>query len=492
MALTQINAQALPPGFYAIESTAGAIPSQIADFSRGYMLVSGTTGAYYTPLQVTDVEDAVAKFGIAGQSRNAVEAIFAQFRATILYLVRVPIGTLTEIEVTVGGAGGYTVTVNGTALTHTTTETDMSSIAAELVAAINDEQSSLAQLVVAVPTSPASDTFTLRSIDPSVPLTVTASATVGTLTATDTTGDDPSALDYVYTVGHSFDKDLNPPGFLLAPEAFYSLASATDRLAVGTAMADYCTEFDWFALIDPGAPTEVVTAQDFIDDGTAYTTPRGHAAYYCPYLLNLASAEVAPSAYALGAAMARYNNEGYRQPPAGAKYPLRGVLRPIVEIKFAEHATLNNTHNINVIKTKFGKGVLILGARTRTTNAFFNTITDRVIFNVLLQTLRRAYDDVIFESVDGQNELFGIIQRTGQSLLYRMFEAGVFFGTTAAQAFKIVCDRSNNPDLDLEGGIVRLDVYAVPSPFAEKVIADVSRVAIGDMENVGSVTISVG
>lgn len=491
MALTEINAQALPPGFYAIETTAGAIPSQIADFSRIYMLVSGSTGDYFSPLQVTTVDDAVTKFGVAGQSRDAIEAIFLQFRASILYLVRVPIGTLTEVQVTIGGAGDYTVTVNGNDELLTTTETDPAAIAAELVTAINDENSAIVQLVTAVPTSPASDTFTLRPVNPSVALTVTTTASVGTLVATDTTGADPAALDYVYAINNSFDKDLHYPGFLLAPEAFYSLAGATDRLAVANAMIGYAAEFDWLALLDPGAPANVSTAQDFIDEGTTYTTARGHAAYYCPYLLNLASAQVAPSAYVAGIALDRYAREGFRQPPAGSRYPLKSILKPVTEIRFSEHATLNNQHNINVIKTKFGKGVLIQGARTRTTNTFFNTITDRVIFNVLLQTLRTSFDDVVFQSVDGQGELFGIIERTAQSQLYRLWEAGALYGASPAAAFKAVCNASNNPNLDLEAGVVHVDIFAVPSPFAEKVIADTARVAIGEMQNVGTIQVSV-
>jgi uncharacterized protein len=490
MALTEINAQALPPGAYAIEKTAGAIPSEIADFSRCYMLVSGSSGDYCQPLQVVDVADAVAKFGVAGQSRDAVDALFLQHRASILYLVRVPIASTYEVEVSTGAAGTYTISVGDTDLDHTTTLTLHTAIAAELIEAINDEQSPLAQLVVATPTSPASESFNLRALDPLTPISVTVSSSAGTIVATNTTGTNPKALDYQYAVTHSFSSDLHPPGFLLCPEAFYALVSATDRRIVAQALIDYCTFLDWFALLDPGAPSRVSTIQQFVEEGAAYVTPRGHASYTIPYLLNTASAQVAPSPYVAGVAMSRYMREGYRQPPAGSKYPLRGVLKPLLELREAEHATFNNQHGINVIKTLYGQGIQIRGARTRTTNTFFNTITDRIIFNVLLTTLRRAFKDLIFESIDGQFELFGIIERTGYSLLYRMYQAGVFFGENAQNAFKIICNRTNNPDVDLEAGIVRVDIYAVPAPFAEKLLMNVARVAIGEMEYVGTINVT--
>jgi uncharacterized protein len=492
MALTEINAQALPPGAYAIEKTAGAIPSEIADFSRCYMLVSGSTGNYCQPIQVVDVADAVAKFGVAGQSRDAIDALFLQHRASILYLVRVPIASTYAIEIAVGAAGTYEISVGDVDLTHITSETLHTAIAAELIEAINDEQSPLAQLVVATPTSPASERFNLRALDPLTPIVVTVSSSVAenAIVVANTTGTNPKALDYDYAVTHSFSSDLHPPGFLLCPEAFYSLVSATDRLVVAQAFIDYCTEQDWFALLDPGAPSRISTIQQFVDEGMSYVTPRGHASYTMPYLLNTASAQVAPSPYVAGVAMSRYMREGYRQPPAGSKYPLRGVLKPLFEVRESEHATFNNQHGINVIKTLYGQGIQIRGARTRTTNVFFNTITDRVIFNVLLTTLRRAFKDLIFESVDGQFELFGIIERTGYSLLYRMYQAGVFFGENAQDAFKIICNRSNNPDIDLEAGIVRVDIYAIPSPFAEKLIMNVARVAIGEMEYVGTINVT--
>jgi hypothetical protein len=61
---------------------------------------------------------------------------------------------------------------------------------------------------------------------------------------------------------------------------------------------------------------------------------------------------------------------------------------------------------------------------------------------------------------------------------YRFWSGGAFFGATPADAFLNICDRTNNPALDLEDGIIRIDSYVAPSPTAERIFVGVIRVAI--------------
>lgn len=481
MALTSINAQALPPGFYALENSAGRIPAQIADFSRAYILIEGASGDFATPTQITSLEDAETQFGVAGVDAASIENIFIHNPRAILYAIRVPIGQVSQVGITAIGDDTYSVTIDGTKVDYVSTgNEDADTIAAGLIAAINDTQNGVASAVIAENPDTDNDTFEIRTLDPTTTLTISASTGgTGAVILTDITGVDPTDHDAIWTIQNSFDTDIHRPGFMLAPGMFATLAS-TERVAVGQAMIDFCTEYDWLAVIDPGS--ELTTKAEYQADGLLYTAPRGHAAYYCPYVINLDDLSLPPSSYVVSVALQRYEREGFRQPPAGSKYPLRNCKGVSLNIKPAEHAVLNNDHNINVIKLTRNGGYQILGARTRTSNLLFNTITDRVIFNVLLETLRNVYDGMTFESIDGQLELFRAIRRTGLSVLNRLWNSGSLFGASPQDAFEIICDRSNNSDTDLENGRVNITIYAVPSPFVEKLVATVNRVAIGEVQ----------
>lgn len=486
MALTTINAQSLPPGSYVFEDVKGRLPAQISDFSRAYIFLEGSSGNYASPLQIVSAEDAETQFGIAGVGLASIENLFLHNRRAVLFGIRVPIGQVHQVGVAGAGDDSYSVTVDGVQASYTSSGSeDADDIIDGLMAAINDTQSGVASLVIATNPDYDNDTFELRSLDPATtaetPLVITASTGgTGSVTDTDLTPSDPSPQDWVWAIQNSFDPDLHRPGFLLAPEAFNNMSEASDRLSVGTALTDFAETNDYLAVIDPGSGFSSVA--DYQADGLQYSSSRGHAAYYCPYVTNLNDMDLPPSSYAVGTALRRYEVEGFHQPPAGGSYQLRNVKGTSVHIPEAQHSTLNNDHNINVIKQMFSAGFQIRGARTRTDSALFNTVTDRVIFNVLLESLRRTLNRFVFESIDGDLELFRAIRRTVNSILHRLWSGGVLFGQDPSKAFEVICDRSNNPPADLEAGRVNVTIFAVPSPFVEKLVSTANRVAIGEVQ----------
>jgi len=477
-----INAQMLPPGFYAFEGDAGRLPAQIADFSRAYLLAKAGDGDYATPIQITSLNDAVDRFAVSGVESAAIDTVFKHNPRSVLFLVRVPIGQVEQVGVlTADDQAEYTVTVDAITSTYQAVTNDTASeIIAGLVAAVNDNTDINTQ-VIAEGIDGDNDTFNLRILDPTAAtLTISVSASgTGDLSLTDLTGSEPTEKDFVYALDNAFDNELHRPGFLFAPGAFHTL-DPEDRHALGAAMSNFATEYDWFALADPGP--ELATVEDYRADGLEYSSERGHCAYYAPYMETTSEQALPPSPYVVGVALSRYEREGFYQPPAGPKYQLRNLRSISLQIGEADHAVLNNDHNINVIKRIQGGGYQIRGARTRTTNVFFTSITDRVIFNVILESLRITYRDKVFESIGRAEEFFRSIRRTGITLLNRFWEAGALFGATPANAFEVICDRSNNSDTDLEASVANITIYAVPSPTIEKLIANVNRVAIGEIQ----------
>lgn len=158
------------------------------------------------------------------------------------------------------------------------------------------------------------------------------------------------AQDFVYAVEKGMSGDYYAPGFLLAPEAYATLSysadsdlasrseASTERLKITQTLVaaaegrfgttEGITSTQHVALIDCGGDIEnLAQAQDELKLIKAIVgVPFGHGAYFAPHVKNLSDRFVPPSAFVAGIACSRYVNEGFQQPPAGSRYPLRGVV----------------------------------------------------------------------------------------------------------------------------------------------------------------------
>jgi uncharacterized protein len=288
-----------------------------------------------------------------------------------------------------------------------------------------------------------------------------------------------AVANFITAIQTSFDPDFQDQGFLIAPEAFETLTLQGDRTSVAIAMENLCSTegYDWMAFADSGPAATVNTSAQYQTEGLLYTTPRGHIAYFCPHLIDLENADVAASAAVVAIALRRYADQGFNQPPAGFQYPIRGVKNAAVKIVKAQQAVLNPL-GINAIRYFPNQGTIVYGSRTRSANPYYRFINTRVIFNVLNGTLKNAFNGEIFSGVDGRGVLFTRIRETANAICWNMWQGGALFGASPGDAFFVKCDRENNPAIDLENGIVRVDVYAVPSPTAERILVGVYRVAI--------------
>ncbi|NJR38526.1 MAG: hypothetical protein HC781_06365 [Leptolyngbyaceae cyanobacterium CSU_1_4] len=293
----------------------------------------------------------------------------------------------------------------------------------------------------------------------------------------------PLAQQFITAIQRSFDPDFDSQGFIIAPEAFATLVEQSDRVNVGVALENHCSTegFDWKTLIDAGAPSLISSVDRANVEGLLYTTARGHSSYFYPYVRNLQGTLVPPSAAIAGIAIRRYRDQGFQQPPAGGQYPVKGVSDVAVRIGKAQQA-VSNPLGINLIRYFPNQGVLVYGARTRSSNPYYRFINTRVILNVLIGTLREAFQTEVFSAVDGQGVLFMRLRQTAEAICYQLWDGGALFGAQPEDAFRVICDRSNNPALDLENGIVRVDVYVATAPTAERILIGVTRVAIDQVQ----------
>lgn len=462
------------PGVYVSESVFGVIPASLASHSSVYMLghSSKPSSPVGTPYFIQSPDDFFNVFGVSS-STNSIRLFFEQRSGSGIYFVNVPAKATSQIAITTVVVGTtYTATVDGFEVSYTAATGDTAQdIYAKLQDAINKQLSHIAYMT--------GDTIRHQG--------VTVAGSTG-LTVTDSVAPAyPKVQDVLATISTAFDPEMRQ-GFLIAPEFFQNFSILTDRQLLANSLEAHCAdpEFNWVAIADCGETTATSTtgggavASAIVERG-GLTSPKGHMAYYFPYWKNATDQLVPMSASVVGVALRRYRAEGYRQPPAGTRYPVYGVKDTSFPITDKIQAQLNPLGINCGRKLPAGKGTVVYGARTVSTSPFYRFVTVRVILNVLAGTLANAYPDVVFSSVDGIGALFSQLRLTAVDVCERLRQAGALYGATPEEAYLVVCDSSNNPAIDLESGIVSLDVIAKPSPILEVLSIRVSRASIGSV-----------
>jgi len=280
----------------------------------------------------------------------------------------------------------------------------------------------------------------------------------------------PSLVDFVRSMEYATQVEL-PQGFLMAPEVFQN--GTVLHSAMATEMSALCEDqrLKWVAIVDCSPLANV--AGGYINklrtEAGSITSPRGHMAYYAPYVLNLSNVLVPPSPAVVGVAIRRIRQEGFVQPPAGVSYPVYGMKAPQFNISEVEQGVLNPL-GVNVVRNIRNKGNVIWAARTQSEQLLYRFITTRVIMNVLQGTLKGAYDSLLFLSIDGTGALFARIKGTTATICEDIRRAGGLYGATANEAYRVVCDMTNNTATDIQSGTVTVSVFVKVSPILEVLV----------------------
>jgi len=493
--------------FSAIGDAGDTVTFDLDGSSYVYTVAAGDVGDYSTFFTNLETEfDTDATVGAIAQLQNAdPTARTIELRVTnpasSPTLTVTPTGTAVVNETQYGESIEYqipadfreddvlTLTVAGSpdvSIQYVVTATDAAAIGTLLsnfASAINSD-ANLSSLVVAENTDSGNRSLEVRLLDTQdsrSDLSATLSRSI-LLEYAKITDSFPARYDWLWTFDRAYDPDEFEQGFLIAPEAFYYLPQ-TDRVAVGTKMHDLAAtyNFNWMAIVDCGR--ELKTTEEFKDEGTSYSPVRGHLAYYAPYLLDLDGNDIPPSAAVVGLALRRYREQNFIEPPAGTQYPIFGAADVAVRIKNAQQSVLN-PEGINVVRNLRhvpNGGIVVWGARTRS-KGLFRWVNGRIVVNILIKTLENAFYSQVFSAADGFGILRTRLKEQANAILYRFWLSGALYGDTTADAYAVVCDDSNNPAIDLENGIVRIDVFVKVAPTIEAILISVKRTSIGAYE----------
>ena len=312
------------------------------------------------------------------------------------------------------------------------------------------------------------------------------------------------AQDFVYAIEKGMSGEYYAPGFLAAPEAYSILSysadsdlasrseAATERLKITQTLVaaaegrfgvtEGVSGTQHMAIIDCGGDIEsVAQAQDELNlIKRVVGVPYGHAAYFAPYVKNLSDRFVPPSSFVAGIACSRFVNEGFQQPPAGSRYPLRGV----VGLKFnitAQQQEVTYALGLNPIRSLPNRGVVVWGSRTLSSSPLFRFVNTRVILNVLIDVMNRSFDDILFESIDSANTVYSRVKSIATQVLNQFYRQGALFGNRPEQAYLVVCGVANNSPTLLEQGTVRMDAYVATSPTLERLAITIVRTPVGQV-----------
>jgi phage tail sheath protein FI len=238
-----------------------------------------------------------------------------------------------------------------------------------------------------------------------------------------------------------------------------------------------------FMIVDPPkAWTAVDAAVDKRETEITGTTFAASAAVYFPRLVSTdgEDTEIGPCGAIAGLYARTDAQRGVWKAPAGTEAGLAGVKRLTVTLTDRENGRLNPL-GINCLRTFPGIGKVSWGARTM---RGADTILDdpswryvpiRRLALFIEESLYRGTQFVVFEPND--EPLWSSIRLTVGSFMNGLFRQGAFQGTTPREAYLVKCDKDNNPQADIDRGIVNILVGFAPLKPAEFVLVHIQQLA---------------
>jgi len=136
-----------------------------------------------------------------------------------------------------------------------------------------------------------------------------------------------------------------------------------------------------------------------------------------------------------------------------------------------------NPRGINVIRSFPGRGIILWGARTISTDPDWKYVNVRRLFIFIEKSIERATQWVVFEP--NNERLWSRIIATITQFLTGVWRTGALMGTTAEEGFFVKCDRSTMTQDDIDNGRLVCIIGIAPTKPAEFVIFRLTQTKAG-------------
>lgn len=203
-----------------------------------------------------------------------------------------------------------------------------------------------------------------------------------------------------------------------------------------------------------------------------------NAAVYWPNLqMADGTVELGPSGSVAGLMARTDATRGVWKAPAGVSATIRGARGVTVPMSDEENGLIN-PEAVNAIRP-LTNGITSWGARTVTGHAAgaadWKYVPVRRLALFLEESLIRGLRFAVFEPND--EPLWAQIRLAAGSFMNGLFRQGAFAGTKASEAYFVKCDAENNPQNEIDKGVVTVLVGFAPLKPAEFVVIQLQQKA---------------
>lgn len=211
-------------------------------------------------------------------------------------------------------------------------------------------------------------------------------------------------------------------------------------------------------------------------------TPSPNAAVYYPNLVLTdntgANFDAGPSGAVAGVWAATDSSRGVWKAPAGTAATITGVADFTAHVDDGESGVLNPLA-VNALRTMPAVGPVVWGARTTVgadqAQNQWKYLPIRRLALYIEESVRRGTQWAVFEPND--EPLWSSLRLNVTTFMQGLFRQGAFEGSTPADAYLVQCDANNNPQDQIELGIVNILVGFAPLYPAEFVIINIQQQA---------------
>jgi phage tail sheath protein FI len=278
--------------------------------------------------------------------------------------------------------------------------------------------------------------------------------------------------------------ELTDPTLKTAREGMYALLTTDELLNIGipdaagdvTMAVDQVAEAEtngkWFIILATTPGLTPQGARDYRRNSLGISS--SYAALYYPYIriadpVTDRGLNIPPIGHVAGVYARTDTTKSVGKTPAGT---VDGRLNFSIglerTLEFAEIDVFFQAQ-VNAIMDTPQTGRAVWGGRTlENPPGDFRFVHVRRLFNFLKASIFNSTHGFVFENVGAA--LRSRIQLSVETFLLGLFQQGLFAGTTPSEAFKVICDDTNNPKDVEQRGEVLCDVFVAPNTPGEFIV----------------------
>lgn len=200
-----------------------------------------------------------------------------------------------------------------------------------------------------------------------------------------------------------------------------------------------------------------------------------YAAFYYPWINVIDPVTnnkmlVPPGGHIAGIYARSDNERGVHKAPANEV--VRGAQELQFNLKKAEQDILN-PKGVNCIRAFPGRGILVWGARTTSTDPLWKYLNVRRLFLYIEGSIEHATQWVVFEP--NNERLWARVKQSITQFLTTVWRDGALMGLTPDEAFFVKCDRTTMTQDDIDNGRLIVMIGIAPAKPAEFVIFRIAQ-----------------